>query len=702
MATVGVFICSCNGRISKTLNLDGLAEYAKGVDGVRFVKISDKLCLNEGRHEILDAVKQNKVEKIVIAACSPQVHELTFKKYVEEAGITPYCLDIANLREQCAYAHSDNPNQANEKAKALISASIERAKSLSGVEKFEGKASNSIVVIGGGIAGMHAASLLKGYGCDIYIIEREKELGGNLLNLHSVYPSFKRGDEIVKEKQKALEGVNIYTSSEVEEVSGGIGNFNVVVNKFTEGVRETVNAGAVILATGLQEYDASSIRQYGYRRHENVISQLELSKMLDKKSETKGRILLKNGEAPKSIAMFLCVGSRDSQYNKYCSKICCMYTIKHAIEIKEKNPSIDVAVFFMDIRTTGEYEGYFKKARELGVKFIRGKPASVVEDAEKKLHVDVENTLTGRQEELVFDMVVLSSALVPSSGTNRLSKVLNIELTEDGFYRKLYPKLRTVETRRKGVYICGGAAGPKDVEDAIIEAGAAALKAVEGLKVEKDLTIATVNEELCIGCETCVRVCPHNAVTMYTNKEGKFLARINSADCRGCGSCAANCPTGAVQLTRYSREQMFSYIEGLLKEAKNISPAIVNFSCYECGYAAIDLAGKKGFTYPANVMTLRVPCAGRVSMLEMLKAFEAGADGVLLVGCGEGGCQYLKGNTMAEAEVEMANTILEEIGWGRRIESCYLYGAEADEFAEKAREVVKKIEALGPNPKRKM
>jgi len=615
---VGVFLCSCNGEISKVLNLEEIAEYIKGIEGVEFVKIHNNLCLKEGLQEL----SKYKEEKIVISACSSQIYGERFKRHAKAT------LEFVNIREQCAYPHRDNKIEANKKAKALIKAGIEKIKKSKTFvfDSEESKVKKSVLIIGNTKEGLHANLKLKNLGYTSYVVE----------------------------------------SSEIEEISGSAGNFKVLISN--NGVKKTLNVGAIIVATGFEEWKPYEIKQYGYGVYKNVITQSELAEILYKDK-------LKDIE---KVVFILCVGSRDS-YHEYCSKICCTLAIKNAIEIKKTNPKASVTICYMDIRTYGKNEKYFKEARELGIRFIRGKPSSIASE-NGNLLIAIEDTLTQDFINIKADLGVLASAFIPAKDNRRLAKILGIELNKYGFFKRLYSKLRTVETKKLGVYVCGGATGIKDEEERIAESEAAVAKVIKMLKsLEEKKASARVNEKLCVGCEICAKVCPHNAIIMGNGK-----AKINELECKACGICLASCLYNAIELPFNNKEETFAYLEGLLKDTE-IEKPIVNFVCYECGYSAIDMAGALGYTYPANILPVPLPCVGRLSVVEILKAIELGAEKVLITGCGEGGCHYLKGNEYAETQVKLANAILEEIGLGKKVESLYLFGYEAKRYVEKVR-----------------
>lgn len=481
------------------------------------------------------------------------------------------------------------------------------------------------------------------------------------------------------------------------------------INLKDEPEEITLRVGAIVVATGFQEYDPSTIKQYRYGLYKDVITQLQLARILDQHGPTKGRLVRpSDGKAPEKIVMIQYVGSRDETTNPYCSRVCCTLALKHAILIKEKYaPDADVYVCYMDIRTVGkDYEEYFSRARQLGVKFIRGKPSEIFRDpANGSLVVEVEDTFLDRPLEIEADLVVLSVGLEPTSGTGELAKTLGIEVGENGFVKEVYQKLRTIETNKRGIYVCGGAQGPKDIPDSIAQAEASAFRVVLDLskgKFEKDMNTAYVNEDDCDGCELCVEACPYDAIQMVeTRREDSpvsSVARIDEAKCDKCGACSSKCPTGAVQLRNYTDDHVLNQLRGLLLDKDgSMSPKVLAFCCDECGYATVDLAGMGGVAYPANVLPIKVPCLSWVSLYQIFKAFEYGADGILLVGCMFNNCQHLRGGVYAKRVVSFAKSILDEIGLhSDRLAIVNTCAANPFDFSRAAEDLIGRVEKLGP------
>ncbi|MFX0198743.1 MAG: hydrogenase iron-sulfur subunit [Candidatus Hodarchaeota archaeon] len=753
---IGVFLCDCGGSISRTIDFAQLVEFASKLKDVKLVKRHSFLCGDEGRSEINVAIEGG-MERIVVAACSPKLYETLFRQYVRDSGLNPYFLEMANIREQCAWPHLNDREGANDKAKRVVAAAIGKTAKINPIEREEFESNTSVLVIGAGVAGLQAAIEIADFGYEVHLIERSPIIGGNAFRLGmasstddgvfcisspDILTGNRKGDYRAGLLQQPK--IKIHTLSEVKGLKGSFGNFSLELLSHPRGVKEdlcnncgkcvevcpievpdemnygwskrkaiylpspnaipsvyvidwksctkcgkcvevcatkaidledkerkaTIRAGAIIVATGLQEYDPSAIKPYEFGVNEDVITQLQLARILDPSGPTDGKLTRpSDGKKPKKIVMIQCVGSRDEATNPYCSKICCTTALKHAILIKERMPDSELYICYMDIRPLGkDHEGYYTKARQEGVRFIRGKPSGIFKEPNGNLIVEVEDTFLNRPLEIETDMVVLSSGLIPATDTADLAEILGIEVGDYGFIKEVYAKLKPIETNVKGIYVCGGAQAPKDIFESITQAEASAFRVVLDLSkknFERDMDIAFVKVEDCDACELCVEVCPYNAIVMVEKENAPTgsVARIDEASCDRCGACMSRCPTGAIQLRCYTDDQVLSQLSELLsKNGGSTSPKIVAFCCDECGYATVDVAGMGGKTYSSSILPIRVPCLAWVSLYQIFKALEYGADGILLVGCMLEKCQHLMGDVYAAKTVEFAKNIMEEIG----------------------------------------
>ncbi len=465
----------------------------------------------------------------------------------------------------------------------------------------------------------------------------------------------------------------------------------------------TLNVGSIIASTGFEEFDSSIIKEYHYSEYPDVITNLELARMIDGFGPTGGVIVRPSNRKPaKKIVFIQCVGSRDRRWKPYCSSICCMISLKHATLIKSTYPEADVSVCYIDIRTTGrEHEYYYERAREMGIKFVKGRPTEISKDPETgRLIVDTEDALLHRMLELEADLVVLAPAMVPAEGTKELAEILGIEVGEDGFFKEYNAKLRPTETKLKGIYICGGAIFPKDAPTSSLHAHSAAIKAAKFMnngKIVKDQRTAVVDQDYCGDCEFCPVTCPYGAITLESKGEDKFAAKVSDLLCEGCGVCVGTCPLNAIELRHSRPNQMAAQMKGLMAINGTSKPLVLALCCSECGHTAVDSSGMAMMEYPANIRIMKVPCTGILQIHQLLEAFKVGAQGVMVVGCKSDGCHYEIGSRKAETKVELAKILLKEYGIEpERLEMFKMVFIEGDKFAEATQMMTERLEKLGP------
>jgi heterodisulfide reductase subunit A len=794
---IGVFLSDCGKQLSEILDFNALIDFVQKIPNVALVARSSEFWRGQGLKTILDAVKNGKINRVVVAESLPKLSEVKIVQAVEKAGFNPYLVEVIDLRDHCALPHQDTPLEATEKAKAMLLAAIERAKLSEPIEKLEFPALKSVLVIGGGIAGMQAAVDLADLGFEVHLIEKTPFLGGLAARAGRFFPTDDCAiciqspasdiKTITHTSRKCvyrsgfteIPKLNILTNARVTKVEGVPGNYKVTIEKKPRYVNEqkcvqcdlcttvcpvevpdeynaklktrkaiyinvptvyppayaidekvckfqdcakcvevcptnaikldeeskqvTLNVGSIIVATGFQEYDSSVIKEYHYGEYPDVITNLELARMIDGFGPTESLIIRpSNRKQAKKIVMIQCVGSRDRRWNPYCSSICCMISLKHAMLIKSAYPETDITICYIDIRTTGrEHEYYYERAREMGIKFVKGRPTEIMRDPEKNmLIVDVEDQISRRFLELEADLVVLASAMVPAEGTKELAEILGLELSEDGFFKEYNAKLRPTETKLRGIFLCGGATFPKDAPTSSLQAHSAAIRAAKFLnkgKIVKDRKTAVVNEEYCGDCEFCPVTCPYNAITLVPKEEGHFVAQVSELLCEGCGICVGTCPLGAIELRHFKPSQMLAQMRALMSINGTSKPLILAICCSECGHTAVDSSGMAMMRYPANVRVMKVPCTGFLQIHHFLKAFEAGAQGVMVVGCKSDGCHYEVGVKKAEKKVKLAKTLLKEYGIEpERLEMFNMIFIEGDKFAQAAQMMTNRVEKLGP------
>jgi len=697
---IGVFVCHCGFNIGGVIDVPAVAEYAKTLPNVVCAEQDLYMCSSAGLNLIKECMEKHNLNRVIVASCTPATHEPLFRKTCEEAGLNKYLFEMVNIREHSSWVHMHYPKEATEKAKDLIRMAVAKATYLEPQIEPELEINPSALVIGGGIAGMTAAMSLARQGFTVHLAEKEAELGGMLRYLHKLQPTERDASEVLREAViavKANTSIHLHVSTLVKEIDGFIGNFNVMLQKGGSSELEQINVGTIIVATGADVF--KPVGMYGYKENENVVTQLELEQLL-KKGELK---------EPEKIIMIQCVGAREKTGRTYCSRICCMVALNNALLLKKLYPDVEINILFRDLQTYGEYEDFYREARLNFINFIRydpDRPPKVTSKPDGKLTVTVYDAYLGADIELSSDLVVLSTPLVQHEEGRKLSPVLRVPLGADGFFFEAHPKLRPVDFMSDGIYVCGTAHGPKDVTESITQAYAAASRAGIPMalgKIKAGAIKATVDKEICVNCDACEVSCIFNAV----EAEPFGLPSIIEANCKGCGVCAAECPMGAMQLVHFTDEQIVAAIEALFKTKKpvnsgeSLEPLVLCFACQWCSYGAADLAGVSRIQYPPNVRILRVPCSGRVDVLHVLKAFQSGADGVIITGCHIGDCHYIDGNVKAKDRVDILKKSLGVLSIDpERFEMGFASSSEGQRFATMMTDFVEKIRRLGPNPLR--
>jgi len=553
---IGVFVCHCGVNIAGVVNVKEVVEFAKRLPDVIVAEDVLYSCAQDFLERLKKVIKEKKLNRVVVAACTPRTHEPLFQDTLREAGLNPALFEMANIRDQCSWVHAGEPEKATEKAKELVKMAVSKVRKLRPLEFQRFEVKPSALVIGGGVAGMTSALSVAEQGFQVYLVEKEKELGGNAKALRFLI-SGDDPQQYVKELIKKVEKhpkIKVFKSAKIEDISGYVGNF---ITRIRIGKKEErIEHGVIIVATGGKEYRPSGYPLDGKK----VITQLELEERLKKK---------KLGKV-KNVVMIQCAGSRGEELS-YCSRVCCVQALKNALKIKEFYPEVDVWILYQDIRAYGFFEKYYFSARKKGVKFIRfpNERRPKVEKKERKTVVRVYDIVLGEELELYPDLVVLSVGIVPSD-EKELFNLLKLQVNEEGFLMEAHIKLRPVETVSDGVYICGLVHGPQLLSEVIAQAKASAGKACIPLAkgyVEASPVVAEVEERRCIGCGICAELCPFSAVEMV-KVEKRRKARVIKALCKGCGVCASHCPVFAIDVGRFTKSALLEQIRGIrLEEA---------------------------------------------------------------------------------------------------------------------------------------
>ncbi len=549
---IGVFVCHCGVNIGSVVNVPEVVEYAKTLANVAYAEGNLYMCSSEGLSKIKEAIKKHNLTRVVVASCTPRTHEPLFRGACEEADLNKYLFHMANIREHCSWVHAKEPTKATEKAKETVKMAVAKAALLEPQAEPEIDVRPSALVIGGGVSGMTAALSLANQKFKVHLIEREKKLGGRLKELYKLYPSDNLSSDVLEEYIQSVRSnpnITIYTTSTVKQIEGFIGNFKATIS--CEGKEETLDVGTIIVATGADVLKPHGIHCYG--ENNNVITQLELEKLLKEKQL----------EKPKNVVMIQCVGAREEKEGgrNYCSRICCAVAVKNALQIREVFPDAAVSIIYRDMQTYGkDFEEQYEKARENFVQFIRydsENPPEVCRRPDGKFTVKVHDILVNGTLELDADLVVLSTPLVQWEEAKELSKLLKVPLGADGFFFEAHVKLRPVDFATDGIFVCGTAHSPKTIAESVAQAYACASRAGIPMalgRVRTEAITAFVNEDLCTGCGTCVKLCPYNAI----RKDEQGIARVNDVLCKGCGVCAASCPEKAINMRHFSDAQVLA------------------------------------------------------------------------------------------------------------------------------------------------
>lgn len=652
---IGVYVCHCGSNIAGTVDVEQVSKWAGEQLKDRGVVISRDykfMCSSIGQELIENDIKEHNLTRVVVAACSPHLHEQTFRNATEKGGLNPYLSELVSIREQVSWVHTDKA-AATEKSKAVISGGVERVIHNEPLEPLQVPIHPATLVVGGGIAGIQAALEIAEAGFPVYMVEREPSIGGHMAQFDKTFPTLDCAACILTPKMVSVgshPNIKLFTWSEIVRVDGYVGNFTVTIRKKARYINEelctgcgicqekcpkkiiddvyeaglgyrkavytpfpqavprypvidrpnctyfikgtcracekfcptgaidfnqedeyiTIQVGNCILATGYDLFDPRRVSNYGYGRLANVFTSLEFERLSNAAGPTNGNVVLRDGvTTPKSVGIVHCVGSRDRNYNNYCSVICCMQALKFAHLVKERTGAT-VYNFYIDMRTAyKDYDEFYQRVLEEGTLFVRGKVADITDAArlpgeEGKIIIQVEDTLVGKQRRIPVDMVILSAGLEPRHDAKDLAKLFGLSCSAQGWFIERHPKLDPVATMTEGIFIAGCVQGPKDIPQSVAQ-GAAAAARVLGKIQQGEISLepvrASVDQNKCSGCRICNNMCPFNAIIFH---EDRMVTEINPALCQGCGTCVAACPAGAISGTGFSNEQILAQIEGLL------------------------------------------------------------------------------------------------------------------------------------------
>lgn len=651
---VGVFVCHCGTNIGGVIKVSEVVEYAKTLPNVVHADEYTYMCSTPGQEKILKAIKEHNLEAVVVAACSPRLHEPTFRNATKAGGLNPFVFEMANIREQSSWIHMKEPERATAKAKDIVRMAVAKATLLEPLETRYIPVEKAAMVIGGGVGGIQAALELADSGITTYLIEKEPSIGGNMSRLDKTFPTLDCSQCILTPKMVDVErhpNIKLLSYSEVEKVDGYIGNFTVTVKRKARGVKEDacngcgdcaavcpvsrpnefdlglgprkaiyvpfpqavplkytvdfnncvkcelcvkkcgdkkaidlemkdqfveIKCGTIIVATGFDLYEIEKKEEWGYGVYDNVITGLHFERLINASGPTGGKLIRpSDGQKPHNVAFVLCAGSRDQEANAYCSRVCCMYSLKHAHQIMEKMPGVIPYIFYMDIRSFGKaYEEFYYRIQDEGAKFIRGRVSKIQEiPGSKNLLIQAEDTLLGTPVELEAEMVVLASAIVPKKETEILRNKLTISKSPDKFLLEAHPKLNPFSTTTDGIFLAGCCQGPKDIPDTVAQAAGAAAAAsvpIHKGQVPLEPISAKVDQDHCAGCGVCAGLCPYKAIDLTVVEEGHRRASVNEAKCKGCGTCGGACPSKAITMQHFKNNQIRAQIAALFTPAGGV------------------------------------------------------------------------------------------------------------------------------------
>lgn len=571
MKRIGVFVCHCGTNIAGSVDVARVVEEIKKFPEVMYATDYKYMCSDPGQELIRDHIRDDRLDAVIVAACSPAMHEATFRRTAQAAGINPYQTEIANIREQSSWVHQQHRDAATNKAIQTIRTIVAKVHYNQSLTPFYLPLVKRAMVIGGGIAGLQAALDVADAGYPTVLVEKAGQLGGRMAELSGLYLNLDGGPEFVREKVETVlahPNIQVLLNAEVAELGGYVGNFTAhIQQQAAEPVPYTFDIGAIIVATGYDLYAKERLGEYGGGRYADVIDGLQFEAMLRPDGPTGGQIRRpSDGQVPRQVVWVQCAGSRDPELHQpYCSKVCCMYVAKQATLYKQRVPDGQAIVFYIDIRSQGKgYEEFVQRAMtDHDVLYLRGKVSKVFQD-NGRVVVWGADTLTGLPVEVEADLVVLATAIVPRADARDLGQRLRVGTDEHGFLSEAHPKLRPVESLTAGIFLAGAAQFPKDIPETVAQASGAAAKVLRlfsQTQMVQEPTIAYVDAELCSGCGLCVPACPYEARTMH---DWRQVALVNTALCQGCGACTVVCPNKACQVRNLMPMQVLSMMEAYL------------------------------------------------------------------------------------------------------------------------------------------
>jgi len=568
---IGVYVCWCGTNIAKMVDVEDVAREIETLPYVVISRDYKYMCSDPGQDMIINDIKKHRLNRVVVSACSPRIHELTFRKALENAGLNPYMFEMANIREHVSWVHTSR-EEATKKAKSLVAAAINRVRWHESLDKRSVDVNPATLIIGGGISGISAALEIADSGKQVYLVEKTDMLGGYAAKIDLTSPFMYSASQMINPKiEKVFKHPNIkvFLNTQIEEVSGYIGNFETKIESKEEHVVE-LTFGNIIIAIGLSPFDPSKIENYKYGVIPDVVTSLEFEEILNT-----GKIETKDGNVPKNVAIIHCVGSRNSNYHEYCSRLCCKNGLKYANLVRSAIPEANIFEMYADMRAMGNgCEELYTATSLKNVMFLmfdqkNGMPEiNLAKPKDKcKMLIEFDEKLSGERIEVPADLVILMISIEAQKEAKKLAQTIGISMCGNQFFIERHPKLDPVATTTDGVYVVGSCQAPKDIPDSVAQARAASARILATInkgRVEVEVTTAKVNEDICCACQTCISVCPYTAISF---DEEKKVSVVNEVLCKGCGTCGSTCPTGAIRAQHFTDQQILSQINGLLEKS---------------------------------------------------------------------------------------------------------------------------------------
>ena len=683
---IGVFVCDCGTNIAGVLNVPELVAYARTLNHVVLADEGKWSCSVDYLGRMQDLIREHRINRVVVASCTPRTHEPLFKRTTREAGVNPYLLEFVSIREQVSWVHMREPQVATEKAKDLIKMGVAKAALLEEGEEIRLPVKTDCLIIGGGMAGMHAALSVAKQGFQAHLVEKEPRLGGILNKLCFLSHDQRRvpAAKVVQAKADQVAAhprIKVYTGTRVESVKGYIGNYTVVLKADGNGAVEALEISTIIVATGMQEIEPAG--QFEYGRDPRVMTQLQLDTAL------RNRAL---GDFS-SVVMINCINSKNEA--RGCCNIGCHVSVKNAVALKTLRPAADVFILYRDMSLVREEAEAQKKAKQLGVKFLRfpDRRYPEVRTQDGRLRVKVYDLLVGREFEIPADRIVLATALRGDDSVEQVKGLLKVSANTDGFFQEAHVKLGPLEFATHGVSLGGCAKAPMFYKESCEAGVGAAMKASIPMKkgyIETEGIVADIDLTVCNQCGLCSKRCPYNAIRVDAEDNPAVIKAL----CKGCGLCAADCPKECISIVHYTDAQVLAQVDAALEE--NAGRKIIAFVCHWCALGGVDMAGVSRLQYPPHARLIRVMCSARVSIKMMQRAFEGGAAGVLVAGCEFPTCHYIQGNYAAETRVRRAKKKLVKAGFDpEKLWNIWCSAADGPKFANTMREMVKELKLEG-------